>query len=234
MPFPSASRLTKRQRTHYKNKPNYSHGTNAFRTLRSSPYNQMSRYLSRNNPFPAVEYATLRYVQTVTIQSGGAGLAGIHTFRATSIHDPDATGAVDGGQPYGHDAYQGIYHHYQVLGSTCTVQATPNSSTDFAGFGINIDDDNVFQTDQRWLMASKGSTYTMGGQQNAPNVLSRSYNHKWMADQSALCATFGSDPAQNFFFRIFTMTNNSNKRIECVVTINYRVKMWGLKGLSTS
>lgn len=200
--------------------------------MRSTPFNQMSRYMSRNNPFPAVEYATLRYVQTVTITPSLSGTAGFHSFNATSINDPDFTGVVNGGQPYGHDAYQGIYHHYKVLGATCTVQGCPSSSTDFPGFGINIDDDNFFQTDQRWLMASKGSTYTLGAQQNTPNVLSRTYNHKMIQDQSALCADFGTDPVQKFFFRIFTLSSSSNRDVECVVTINYRVQMWGLKGLT--
>lgn len=200
--------------------------------MRSTPFNQMSRYMSRNNPFPAVEYATLRYVQTVTITPSATGSAGYHSFNATSINDPDFTGVINGGQPYGHDAYQGIYHHYKVLGATCSVQGSPSATNDFAGFGINIDDDNFFQTDQRWLMASKGSTYSLGGSHESSRVLSRSFNHKMIEDQSSLCADFGTDPAQKFFFRIFTLSSNPARDVECVVTINFRVQMWGLKGLT--
>lgn len=232
MPMPANFRPTKRPRTRYKNRPNYSRHAGGFKPLRSTPFNQMSRYMSRNNPFPAVEYATLRYVQTVTITGLGGGTPGHHTFNGTSIYDPDFTGTVDGGQPYGHDAYAGIYHNYKVLSATCSVQGAPSTSSDFPGFGINVDDDTFFQNDRRWLMASKGSTYSLGGQNEAARVLSRTYNHNMMQDQSALCAEFGASPTQPFFFRIFSLTGQSNRDIECIVTINYRVQMWGLKGLT--
>ncbi len=223
----------KRQRQRYKNRPRYnSTRANAFAPTRSTPYNQMSNYLRRNNPLPAVEYATFRYVQTVTIAPAGAGQAGYHTFRANSIYDPDRTGLTDGGQPYGHDTYQGIYNHYKVMSSTISVQALPSSSSDFAGFGINVDDDDAFQTDPRWLMASKGSTYTLGSQQSSHQVLSRSYNCNMLPDQSLLCTQFGTNPDQAFNFRVFTITSSTARDIECVVTINYRVQMWGLKELS--
>jgi len=200
--------------------------------MRSTPQNQMSMYLNRNNPFPAVEYATLRYVQRVTITPQANGSAGYHSFRATSIHDPDFSGLVDGGQPYGHDTYQGIYKHYKVLSSTCSVQALTSHSTDFAGWGINVDQDSSFQDDPRWLMASKGSTYTLSSQQQSQRVLSRTYNCNFFRDQSTLATTFGSDPSQDFFFRIFTITDKTSRDIECVVTINYRVQMWGVADLS--
>jgi len=232
MPFPLANRPSKRQRQRYKNRPNYSHAKGAFQPMRSTPLNQMSRYMSRNNLFPAVEYATLRYVQTITISPTANGGVGYHSFNATSIWDPDYSGTVDGGQLYGHDAYQGIYHHYKVLGATCSVQGCPSTSTDFPGFGINVDDDNFFQFDRRWLMASKGSTYSMGGSNECAKVLSRTYNNKMIQDQSSLCATFGTSPAQPFYFRVFTLTSQANRDVECVVTINYRVQMWGLKGLT--
>lgn len=200
--------------------------------MRSTPQNQMSNYLSRNNPFPAVEYATLRYVQTVTISPSTNGVSGYHSFRATSINDPDYTGLTDGGQPYGHDTYASIYNHYKVLGCICSVQAIPSSSQDFAGFGINVDDNNSFNTDRRWLMASKGSTYTLGSASNANMTLSRSYNCNYMKDQSSLVAQFGANPSQDFFFRIFTLTESTSRDIDCVVTLTYKVQMWGTNELS--
>ena len=52
---------------------------------RSSPFNQMSRYMSRNNPFPAVEYATLRYFQRATISPAATGVAGIADEACTEV-----------------------------------------------------------------------------------------------------------------------------------------------------
>lgn len=224
---------TKRARTSYKQgrKTMDSKGINV---MRSSPYNQMSRYMSRNNPFPAVEYATLRYVQRVTVSPGINGVAGFHTFRATSIFDPDFSGLTNGGQPYGHDTYSTIYNHYKVLGATCSIQGLVSNNNDFCGYGINVDDNNLFNTDPRWLMASKGSTYTLAAQNNAPLVLTRSYNHKMITDQSALCADFGANPSQEFFFRVFTITDQTSRDVDFVVTINYRVQMWGMKELSVT
>ena len=202
--------------------------------MRSTPRNQMSQYMSRNNPFPAVEYATLRYVQRVTITPQTGGSSGYHSFRGNSIFDPDLTGLTDGGQPYGHDAYKAIYNHYKVLSSTCSVQALASNSDDFAGYGINVDDDSSFNIDPRWLMASKGSTYTLSTAQDPGTVLSRSYSCNMMKDQSALCAQMGANPEQDFIFRVFTITSKTSRNIEALVTINYRVQMWGMTELSTT
>jgi hypothetical protein len=189
--------------------------------------------MSRNNPFPAVEYATLRYVSKVTLTPSATGFVGFHSYRATSIFDPDYTNLTTGGQPYGHDAYALLYNHYQVMGAVCTVQGVASNAGNFPGFGIALDDDASFSSDPQRILSAKGSTYTMATSGNVNTVLSRSYSPKMLPNDAELAAQFGANPAQDFFFRIFTVTEETNRSVSCLVTINYRVKMWGLKNLTT-
>jgi len=203
-------------------------------STRTSPYNQMSNYMSKRNPFPAVEYATLRFVRRQSISPSANGFSGFHSYRATSIFDPDYTNLTTGGQPYGHDTYAAIYHHYKVLSSTCTIAGNVSNNGDFPGFGIQCDDDATFSSETQAMLSHKGSTFVMQGSGGESKILKRSYNCSMLPDQSALCAEFGSNPEQNFFFRPFTMTDQANRSVDIVVTIVYKVKMWGLKGLSIS
>jgi len=205
-------------------------GINTY--TRTAPANQMSNYLSRNDPFPAVEYATLRYTRQIKLTPQTQGFVAHNSFRATSIFDPDYTNLTVGGQPYGHDTYASIYHHYKVLKAHCTIVGMPSSNQDFPGYGIQMDDDASFTSTPQNIMSAKGSTYVLSGTGGRPAVLSRTYNCNMLPDQSLLSAEMGANPAQDFFFRPFTLTDDTNRSVDMVVTIIYRVKMWGLKGLS--
>ena len=118
------------------------------------------------------------------------------------------------------------------MNSTITVQGVTSNAGDFPGFGIAMDDDASFSSDPQRILSAKGSTYTMATVGNVNTVLSRSYNPKMLPDTAELTADFGANPAQDFFFRIFTVTSETNRSVSCLVTINYRVKMWGLKNLT--
>lgn len=227
--------------THYKNgrkRKRYGKrlgkSTYVNRTTDASPYNQMSRYLSDFNPFPAIHYATLRYVTNVTIQPSSAGKAGTHYFRANSIHDPDYSGISFGGQPYGHDTYQNIYNHYQVMHSTITLQANHNSNQVRPGMGILLqDNNNIIEDEARQLCAMKGSSYCMQGV-GQTNTIKRSFDTKYMQDKSTQIAGFGSDVADPMYFVCFSMDDTAtNKILFGTVTIIYKVKMWELRDLSS-
>ena len=194
----------------------------------------MSNYMSKRDPFPAVEYATLRYTTTSTLTPSSNGFVGFHTFRASSIFDPDYKNLTSGGQPYGRDIYETIYNHYMVLSATISVQAMASSNQDFPGIGIALDDDHSFSSDRQKIMSAKGSTYTMlgTGANNASHPITRSYNHKMLPDASSLSSSMGDNSEQDFNFRVFSLTTKANRDIDCVITIVYRVKMWGLKNLT--
>lgn len=203
------------------------------RTIDVAPQNQMSRFMSKFNPFPAVHYATLRYVTKITLQPTQAAKAATHYFRANSIHDPDYTGLTFGGQPYGHDTYQHIYNHYQVLGSTITAVGIPDTNRPAPGLGVLLqDNNNIIEDEARQLCAMKGSSYANFGF-NVPVTIRRSFSTKYMQDKSTQCAQFGSDPADPMYFVVFSLDDSSvNTIMNCTVTINYKVKMWELKDLS--
>lgn len=199
----------------------------------AAPNNQMSRYMSDFNPFPAVHYATLRYVTKVSLTVAAANVAPTHYFRANSIHDPDYTGSVFGGQPYGHDTYQSIYNHYQVLGSTITVQCNPANNQRYFGVGCLLqDNNNIIEDEARQLCAMKGSSYMRSGNGGILTV-KRSFNTKYMQDGSTQTASMGSDPIDPFYFVVFSTEDDiPNISISCLVTISYRCKFWEIKDLS--
>ncbi len=70
--------------------------------------------------------AKLRYVDLVSINAAGAGIAK-HTFRANSIFDPDETST--GHQPLMHDEYALLYGSYRVLSSKIRVSPVNDTSS---------------------------------------------------------------------------------------------------------
>ena len=158
-----------------------------------------------------------------------------HLFRANSIHDPDYSGTFAGGQPYGHDTYYNIYNHYQVLRSTIVVQGNPASQLPAPGIGVLLNDDvNIIEDESRQLCAMKGASYMMTGVGGLITV-KRSFNTKYMQNKVSQCAAFGSDVADPMFFVVFSMDDSSADTVlYATVTINYTVKMWELKDLSST
>lgn len=224
------------RRKMYKRKRSYGKSFNRSyinRIADAAPRNQMSRFLSSFNPFPAVHYATLRYVTKVNLLTTTASQASTHYFRANSIHDPDYTGLTFGGQPYGHDTYANIYNHYQVLGSTITVQGSPPNNQRYFGLGCLLqDNNNIIEDEARQLCAMKGASYIRSGNGGSVTV-KRSFDTKYMHDKSTQCARMGSDPADPMYFVVFsTEDEGSGLELNCLVTICYKVKMWELRDLS--
>jgi len=195
----------------------------------------MYRYLSDFNPFPAVHFATLRYVTKIDIAPNSPLKAPMHYFRANSIHDPDYSGLSFGGQPYGHDTYYNIYNNYQVLRSVITVQGNPSSNTPAPGIGLMLQDNaQTIEDEARQLCAMKGTSYMMNRVANGVTI-KRSFNTKYMQNKSTQCAAFGSDVGDPMFFVVFSMDDSAtNKVLNACITINYHVKMWGLKDLSAT
>lgn len=63
---------------------------------------------------------TLRYVETISLNIGVAGIPAVYTFTANGLYDPNITGA--GHQPTGFDQHMLMYNHYTVIGSKCRVK----------------------------------------------------------------------------------------------------------------
>lgn len=205
---------------------------------RAKAKNQMSRYLTNFNPFPATMVATLNYTQKIQLDSSaGAQLAPVHWFRANSIYDPDFTGVTGGGQPYGHDTYAGIYNHYKVLSSIITVQCQswPESATTLNGVGVLLNDDTTISTSEdsaKQLCARKGSSWKVGARFGERASISRKFDSKYFVNKNHQCAPFGNNPSEGFFFGVFALEDNLDVKTMAMVNIVYTVKMWELKDLS--
>ena len=128
-----------------------------------------------------------------------------------------------------------IYNHYQVLRSTITVQGNPSSNQPSPGIGIMLNDDsNIIEDEARQLCAMKGSSYMMQGI-NGNITVKRSFNTKYMQNKHTQCAPFGSDVADPMFFVVFSMDDSDTTKIlYAYVTINYHVRMWELRDLSST
>ena len=118
--------------------------------------------------------------------------------------------------------------------STITVQGTMNSNQPQPGFGVLLqDNNNIIEDEARQLCAMKGSSYIMQGVGHA-NTIKRSFDTKYMQDKSTQIASFGSDVSDAMYFVVFSLDDTAtNKYLYTTVTINYVVKMWELRDLSS-
>jgi len=196
-------------------------------------------YVSRFNPFPGVHVARLNYTTKVSlITIANSGVAPTHWFRANSIWDPDYSGTVSGNQPYGHDTYQSIYNHYQVLSSTITAQGTSQSTSFLDGIGISMDDDGAASSGEvsaREICSRKGSTYRVGSKYGGMGtVVSRTFSTNYFVNKSNQQCPFGANPGDGLFFGVFALNDEEAATQEVMVSITYTVKMWELKDLTTA
>jgi len=85
---------------------------------RSTPKSQFSKMRMRLplGGFPQRLTVRLKYVQIKTYDAA-AGSFSMNSFRANSLHDPDATGV--GHQPSNYDRLSEIYDRYTVIASQC-------------------------------------------------------------------------------------------------------------------
>lgn len=155
----------------------------------------------------------LRYTDIVAINPASGGIA-THVFRASSIFDPDSTGA--GHQPLLHDEYALLYKRYRVLSSK--IKVTPVADT-AAGtspglYGVFTDKDQALTyttstsiiedktRSKRWAMTGSASAFASYPGFN--RSLSSTYSAKRnLGKEGATEVTdFGSNPtdeAQNFY-----------------------------------
>ena len=128
-----------------------------------------------------------------------------------------------------------IYNHYQVLRSTIVVQGNPASQLPGPGIGVLLNDDSqIIEDEARQLCAMKGASYMMSGVGGLITIR-RSFNTKYCQNKATQCAAFGSDVADPMFFVVFSMDDSSTDTVlYATVTINYTVKMWELRDLSST
>jgi len=242
----SSSRKRGRSMSRGSSKRSRSYGTGSRSTSRSSrtpvartsfkskiwPY-QKPGASQLWDPFPSRATALLRYNETIEI-APTTGVSGHYLFRANSIFDPNFTGT--GHQPYGHDTYQSIYNHYQVLKATCVV--TPVNAVDCV-FGCTITDDTNVQSDFDGVKETKGTVMSTNNSGGTSRSIVQTYKIKDQfstGNQAETSALFGSNPSDGEYFDIWACGGTTGSSVEqrLLVTISYDVLLYELKDLGTS
>lgn len=200
-----------------------------------------SKLRIRKGPFPTSAVVKMRYCQSVQIDPSLANV-GYTLFRANSIFDPDYSGA--GHQPMGHDQWAAIYNHYSVLKSRIHVTFLPSVTSVPSGYGIcgiSIKDDPTVETNFESVRECRGSKWTYAiAQRN--NSVTNGYNSRVMfpvsaGESSRTAAAFGANPTEDAIYQVWCRSPDPGtdpSSYNCIVTIDYTVKMWELKDLGQS
>jgi len=207
---------------------------------KAAPRRRVPRMLARTNPFPLQQIVKMRYCCTQQLNASAGG-SDKWIFCANNIFDPDQTGA--GHQPYGHDTWQLVYNHYEVIKSRISVTFTAdnNSVTNTATqiVGIAIKDDLTMESNFDTIREAKGAHYGLMNTQSKKTI-SNGYNMKRMFPRSSSTSTgsaFGSSPTEQAFFQCFVTGVNlavDPAPTNLMVTIDYTVRLWELKDLGQS
>lgn len=191
---------------------------------------------------PPSKLVRMRYVDQLSLNAGIGAIAG-HTFRANSIFDPDQSGA--GHQPMGHDQWTTFYNHYVVLGSKITVTFSNEDSGDPMLAGVLLNDDTTLTSSSVTSIIENGKgRYCHLDTAGGPGV--RTCVEKFSAkrffkcdvkDRTDLKATFGTNPAEEAFFVVWTAAMNvasDPSVVYATVKIDYLVLLSEPKDLGPS
>jgi hypothetical protein len=191
----------------------------------------MSTYF---DPFPRTMRAVLRYSETVNLDASALSPAH-YIFRAGSIFDPNYTGV--GHQPYGHDIYERIFNHYRVVKSVCKITNASGGANNI--MGLTLTDDVSVQTDYDTLREVKPTKFIPLCGTSDGHTLILEYNsaQAFPRQGQATTALFGSNPAEDMYFDIWTqgnLTTNNPSALAVAVCIEYYVEFSELKDLGLS
>lgn len=211
------------------------------KTSKYSRYSKPKAKIPRNvlsGPFPLEQTVKMRYCQTVQLDAFNTATDHI-LFRANSIFDPFEP--IGGHQPYGHDQWSAVYNHYLVTNSYCSVTAIPELSTasTIGIVGIAVKDDTSVETQFDTIREATNSKWVYAIAQKNNTVRNSFSNAKMFRNlqDNSVKALFGTNPAEQAYFQIYAtgvdvVANPSP--VNCIVTIDYTVKMWELKDLAQS
>lgn len=224
---------------YYKNKnSNYQRKTRKPFTKGRKLYAKKKNTRIPLNPFPKTAVVKMRYCETIRLDPD-ASVPSYAMFSANSIYDPNRS--LIGHQPYGHDTYEAIYNHYQVLKSRISVVFLPNgtSSTGNAVCGIAVKDDTTVEGNFDTIREAKGAKYAIATGDTTKCTVTNGFNVYKMFPKNVANtnANFGQNPSEEAFYQVFATGANTavnTVSIDCVVTIEYTVKLWELKDLGTS
>lgn len=187
---------------------------------------------------PSVHRTRLKYVQTVTLNTGTTpSLFGSErSFRLNSIFDPDV--AVGGHQPYGFDQMAAFYNKYLVTRALVELTLT-NPSADgliFAcqvrspsgAFGVSGNDvDSVAERQGamvKYINDSGAQVYTLKFDLPNHEIMGLSpAQYAGQIDQTGALVSANPNLMNNIVFAISNQANSNNESLIVMVRISYDV-----------
>ncbi|AKV62282.1 putative capsid protein [Fiddler Crab associated circular virus] len=204
------------------------------RTYRRKTYRRKNLVLSKA-PIPNTFSTKLRYSESVSVNPGASGVAGVYVMNASSCYDPNTTGT--GHQPRGFDQWMTMYDHFTVIGAKITAQFSITGQADDRALicGIALKDANGVYADKNDYMEGRNvvSKLVSGGATGDARTvtLSKTYSAKKFLGiskplaSSLIRGTSSANPSENAYFHLFAApTGNADlDNIPIQVLIDYLV-----------
>nr|AGA18481.1 hypothetical protein [uncultured marine virus] len=193
-------------------------------------------------PFPSQKVAKLRYVENFQVTSPADGLTlALKHFSANSIYDPNRS--IGGHQPYGHDQFQLLYQHYEVLEAKikCTftcgdTDKGPVAST-ICAIRMNGSVGVGSPLDEITMLESPDVVYGVMTPGTGKLVLNHSFRQKdlYPTTHMGLTALFGQDPSEQAFFTLaFGSGSAAAASTDVLLEIEYKCRFFEPKALAMS
>lgn len=189
-------------------------------------------------PFAQRYITKMKYSDVFTLSS--ALNSGLFYFNLNSIYDPNRSGV--GGQPYGHDQLEALYHRYRVIncsyvitaysgGSVIRVVATPLNET--WSSVPSISQACMNPRAKFMIQVPGGPGQKIIGNCNIPSLMGRNRD-QYMADDR-FQALFGSSPSELAVLAIQGADiGDLSATIQCTITLNYTVECFDPKNAPPS
>lgn len=211
------------------------------RTRKSSAARGLSRITKA--PFPNSKVATLRYVEQAEFSPPIDGTTITkQSWRSNSIYDPRFS--IGGHQPYGHDQFALLYHHYEVLEAkikvtfTCSDTDRDSVSTQIVGIRSGGDMGVSAPIAENIMCEAPNVRFGVIPPGVGKLVLNHSFSQKefYSSKHSGLTAPFGANPAEQAFFELWvgSMRGAGNAAVDALVEIEYKCRFFEPKDLNQS
>jgi hypothetical protein len=194
-------------------------------------------------PFPNSKVATLRYVDQAQLSPPADGMTiNKKSWRSNSIFDPQFS--LGGHQPYGHDQFALLYHHYEVLEAkirvtfTCADTDRDGVSSQIVGIRSGGDMGVSAPIDENTMCEAPNVRFGIIPPGVGKLVLNHTFSQKefYSPKHSGLTAAFGTNPAEQAFFEIWSgsQVGNGNAAVAALIEIEYKCRFFEPKDLNQS
>lgn len=202
--------------------------------------------------FPQTQMVKLRYVQEIKLDPLLSATIAQHSFRATSLFDPDASGV--GHQPMGFDEWSLLYRKYLVVGARCKAEFSLTGNSTAAGGdgilvgGINLNTINSMSATDPYTVLEQGLTKSAAMSNkintNMPQPVYCNYSAKKFFNLttvndnwSKIGALVTTNPSNNAHFIVWTGNTDPTVNpspVSVLVTIEYIALFGEPKELTSS